>query len=94
MSASAPEPSIHPACTVARAPRTAPSLVGRLRLGFRTALIAAQVACMTLIGWIGATLTLLPLAVRGAPVGRSVWPERASVIRLLRTAPPREAVPR
>ncbi len=77
-----------------RAPWPAPAGAARLRLGLRTTLVALQVACLTLVGWIGATLTLLPLALRGAPVGRTDWSGRENVIRLLGTTPPRDAVPR
>jgi hypothetical protein len=91
LSVPGPEPSLHPPCTVAPAPRRTVSRSGRLRLGVRAVLVAIQVACVTLVGWIGATLTVLPLALRG-PAGRRVLAGGASVVRLL--APPREALPR
>ncbi len=63
-------------------------------LGLRTAVVALQVAWSSLVGWIGATLVLLPLAVRGAPLGRVVRPGVPGVVRLVPSSPPREAVPR
>jgi hypothetical protein len=73
-------------------PQRAFSHAARLWLSLRAALVAPQVACLTLVGWIGATLTLLPLALRGAPIGRRVWAGEPGVVRLLE--PPREAFPR
>jgi hypothetical protein len=63
-------------------------------LGLRTALVAVQVVCFTLIGWVGATLVLLPLALRGAPAGRRPWAGAPPVVRLLEPSPPREVLPR
>jgi hypothetical protein len=94
LSVPGPEPLLHLPRADAPGPRRAPSGGGRARLGARTLLVAVQVACVSLVGWLGATLTLLPLALRGGPAGRRVLAARASVIRLQVTAPPREALPR
>lgn len=91
-----PELSVLQARTDAFPQRRSPFREGRGWLTFRTAVVAAQVAWFTLLGWIGATLTLLPLALRGAPLGRSDWASTAGVIRLrlLQAEPPREVLPR
>ena len=95
MSVSGPEPVLHEPCTtVALQRRWVPSGEGRLRPSLGTALVTIQVACLTLVGWIGATLTLLPLAIRGAPVGRRVRASAPRVMRLLEPVPPREVLPR
>ncbi len=92
MSASGPEPALQPSCVAA--PQRRPRLrEGRTWLTLRSVLIALQVVWWTLIGWIGATLTLLPLALQGAPAGRKVWVRRPRVVRLL-DARPREVLPR
>ena len=92
MLASGPEPAPQP--QRAAPPQLRPSFrEGRFWLGLRAALVALQVACLTVIGWIGATLTLLPLALRGAPAARRVWLRRSITVRLL-DARPREALPR
>jgi hypothetical protein len=89
-----PERALHQPCTTEALQRQAPFREGRLWLGLRTALVAIQVACLTLVGWIGATLTLLPLALRGEPLGRRVWAGAPRVMRLLEPPPPREVLPR
>jgi hypothetical protein len=94
LSATGPEVLLDRPCTAAAAQRRPLAREGRLWLSLRTALVAVQVACVTLIGWIGATLTLLPLAMRGAPAGRRVWSGQARVVRLLGSPRSREAVPR
>ncbi len=95
MSASGPEPALlDPRTTVAPQPRRIPLAEGRLWLDLRGALVAVQVACLTLVGWVGAMLTLLPLAMRGGPLGRRVRVGTSRVVRLLEPTPPREALPR
>ncbi len=94
MAVSGPERVIHRPCTTAPPPRRLVSPDGRLWLSLRAALVAVQVACLTVVGWIGATLTLLPVALRGAPVGRKVWPREPHLVRILEPAPPHEALPR
>lgn len=74
--------------------RRVPSDEGRLWLSLRTGVVAVQVAFLTLVGWMGAILTLLPLAIRGAPIGRKVRVSAPQVMRLLEPAPPREVLPR
>jgi hypothetical protein len=54
----------------------------RLRLLLQTALVAIQVVWFTVVGWIGATITLLPLAVRGGPLDRRAA-LRAERVRLV-----------
>lgn len=95
LSASAPEPALHASCTIAAAPpRRATAGEGRLWLSLRTVLVGAQVAGFTLVGWLGATLTLLPLAIRGAPTGRRGRAGAPRMVRLLEDAPPEEVLPR
>ncbi len=53
-----------------RMPSRAGGAPERLRLLLQAVLVALQVAWFTLVGWLGATLALLPVAIRGAPVGR------------------------
>ena len=64
----------------------------RLEAGVRALPVAMQVAWLTVLGWVGATITLLPLAFRGAPLGRSSWPTTPA--RSLPAMPRRETVPR
>ncbi len=95
LSASAPGPALHASCTIAAAPsRRAAAGEGRLRLGLRTILVGAQVAGFSLVGWLGATLTLLPLAIRGAPTGRRGRAGAPRMVRLLEDARPEEVLPR
>ncbi len=93
MSASGPEPALLDARSTVAPPRRPAHLgEGRLWLGLRTGLVAVQVACLTLVGWAGAILTLLPLAIRGGPIGRRIRVGVPRVVRLLEPAPPREEV--
>ncbi len=59
------------------------TLLERLRLLAQTAIATVQVAWFTLVGWIGATVTLLPLAFHGGPLGRRDQ-RRALRFRLVR----------
>ncbi len=95
MSASRPEPALVDARHIAVPQRRRLTLGdGRIWLGLRTSAVAVQVACLTLVGWAGAVLTLLPLAMRGGPIGRRVRIAAPRVVRLLEAGPPREVLPR
>lgn len=95
MSAFGTEPALREPCTTAALQRRrVPFGEGRLWLSLRTALVAVQVAWLTLVGWIGATVTLLPLVIRGAPIGRRVRASAPRMMRLLESAAPREVLPR
>jgi len=50
------------------APRPPPG--ERIRLALVSVGVAIQIAWLTLFGWAGVLLTLLPLVLQGAPVGR------------------------
>ncbi len=93
MSASGTEPVLQDLRTTVALQRRAPFREGRLRLGLRTALVAVQVVFFNLVGWMGATLTLLPLAIRGAPLGRRGRVDAPRVVHLLEPSQSREALP-
>ncbi len=44
----------------------------QLRWAFVSLTVAVQVAWFTLVGWVGASLALLPTVLQGGPVGRRV----------------------
>lgn len=44
----------------------------RLRLALQVLAASLQVAWLTLVGWVGAFLALLPVALQGAPLGHRV----------------------
>jgi hypothetical protein len=92
LSAPGPQSALVESCTPAAPQRRAPFGEGRLWLSLRTVLVALQVAWLSLVGWIGGFVTLLPIAIDGAPLGRRVRPTAPRVMRLLE--PPREALPR
>lgn len=94
MSLSGSQPALDEPRTTHAPPRRLPPGQRPFWLRLRTAVVALQVAWSSLVGWIGATLVLLPLAVRGAPLGRGLRPGVPGVVRLVPPSPPREAVPR
>lgn len=65
----------------------------RLRLLVQSVAATVQVAWFTVMGWIGASITLLPLALHGGPVGRRDE-RRALRFRLVTTAATEEAAGR
>lgn len=60
---------------------------GRALLFLRAALVALQVAFLTVLGWVAATLALLPLAIRRVPLGRRLRPAARPTARIIPFAP-------
>jgi hypothetical protein len=64
-----PEPPARARARTGRAPSRAGRARERLGLLLQTVLVAVQVAWLTLVGWMGATMALLPAVLQGAPRG-------------------------
>ena len=67
---------------------------GRSLLFVRAALVAIQVTWLTLLGWVAATLALLPIVLRQSPAGRRLRPVPRRVARVIPLAPRQKALPR
>jgi hypothetical protein len=72
---------------IATAPTTRHRGEGRFLLLLGATLLALQVAVLTLLGWMAATLALLPLAVRRTPLGRRLRPAAHPSARVIPFAP-------
>lgn len=65
----------------------------QLMLILRAALAAVVVAWISVIAWVGATLALLPIVWRRAPLGRRLRPHQRQA-RVIPFQPRRRALPR
>jgi hypothetical protein len=66
----------------------------QLRLVVRATLVALAVLWISLLAWAGATLALIPLVWRRAPLGRRLRPRPSREARVIPFQPRRQALPR
>jgi hypothetical protein len=66
---------------------------GRLVFALRSILVAAAVLWISTVAWLGATLALLPLVWRRAPLGRRLRPRPSREVRVIPFQPRRQAMP-
>lgn len=67
---------------------------GRVALTARTLAVAVVLGWLALVAWIAAAVSLLPLLVAGAPLGRRLRPPAPREARIIPFQARRQALPR